>query len=244
MLRLLNDHVFKIHCNLFIKQSIYRQIVFAARENCYNKQIGDSEMLFKWVLCLNIIKPPFLHDKLCWRSYFDLQLHISGKRDNGHPYRRSKNSCFNELHPSSFSGRVNIHVDAPFTWLIFFKRMLLVGKSIIKLWSLSVLSCNFSFLILYFNFSNWSLMMLYLLVCSKCSLPKILWCFLNFGIPFYQYQQKKTIPIPLSFTGNDSSFLSTLLGICPSIRAGIKTFWIYWPSFCKCWQISGIVLMV
>ena len=194
MLRLLNDHVFKIHCNLFIKQSIYRQIVFAARENYYNKQIGDSEMLFKWLLCLNIIKPPFLHDKLCWRSYFDLQLHISGKRDNGHPYRRSKNSCFNELHPSSFSGRVNIHVDAPFTWLIFFKRMLLVGKSIVKLWSLSVLSCNFSFLILYFNFSNWSLMILYLVVCSKCSFAKDSMMFLEFWYSVLSVSAKKQFP--------------------------------------------------
>ena len=43
-------------------------------------------MLCKW-LCFNEIKPPFLQDKLCWRSHFAPQLHMFKNRDNGHPYR-------------------------------------------------------------------------------------------------------------------------------------------------------------
>ena len=58
-------------------------------------------MLRKW-LFLNETRPPFLHIKLCWRSYFSSELHVFGKRDNGHPYRiftRSQNSCFDKLYP-------------------------------------------------------------------------------------------------------------------------------------------------
>ena len=48
--------------------------------------------------------------------------------------------------------------------------------------------------------------------------------FLEFWYSVLAISAKITIPIPPSFTGNNSSFLSTLLGICPSIRAGIKLF--------------------
>ena len=114
--------------------------------------------LRKW-LCLHVIKPHFLHDKLCWRSYFAPQLHIFVKLDNDHPYRifaRSQNSYFDKLYHSCFSNRVDSHVDAPFSLLNLFKQILLVGKSIIKLWSFSVLRCNFYFLISYSTFANWS----------------------------------------------------------------------------------------
>ena len=68
-------------------------------------------MLRKW-LCLNETKPPFLHDRLCWRLYFAKQLHMLGKRDKDHPeciFTRSQNSCFDKLRPSSFSHFSKIH---------------------------------------------------------------------------------------------------------------------------------------
>ena len=71
-----------------------------------------------------LMKQTFLHVKLCWRSYVATQLHIFGKRDNGLRYRiftRSQNSCFDKQHSSSFTGRVDSHADAPFSWLITFK---------------------------------------------------------------------------------------------------------------------------
>ena len=141
--------------------NVSRQSRFEApsRTSWHTWSIRFAVILRKW-LCLNVIKPPFLLDKLCWRSYFAPQLHIFGKHDNGHLYRiftRSQNSFFDRLYPFSFSGRVDSHVDAHFSWLILFKQILLVGKSIIKLWSLSVLRCNFSSLILYFDFDKWSL---------------------------------------------------------------------------------------
>ena len=58
-------------------------------------------ILRKW-LFLNETRPPFLHIKLCWRSYFSSEQHVFGKGDNGHPYRiftRSQNSCFDKLYP-------------------------------------------------------------------------------------------------------------------------------------------------
>ena len=195
--------------------------------------------------CLYKRKPPFLHEKLCWKSYFALQLHIFGKRENGHPYRiftRSQNSSLDKLHYSSFSGRVDSHVDAPFSWLILFKRILLVGNSIIKLWSLSVLRCNFSSLILYFNFAHSFLMMLYSVNCSKWSFVKDSMMFLEFWCSVLAISAKRTILTPPSFTNNDSCFIPMLLG--PTIRAGINTSSTYWSNFCKCWQISGIILML
>ena len=41
----------------------------------HTRIIKFSITLHKW-LCLNETKPPYLQDKLCWRSYFTLQLHI------------------------------------------------------------------------------------------------------------------------------------------------------------------------
>ena len=143
------------------------------RTSWHTLSIRFVVVLLKW-LCLNETKLLFLHDKLCWRSLFASQLHIFGKQNNGHPYcifRRSQNFCFDKLYLSFFSGRVDNHVDAPFTWLISFKQILLVDKSISKLWGLSVLRCSF-FLILFFNFANSSLLMLYSVDCSKCSFFK------------------------------------------------------------------------
>ena len=65
-----------------------------SRTSWHTWSIRFAVILRKW-LCLNVIKPPFLLDKLCWRSYFAPQLHIFGKHDNGHLYRiftRSQNS--------------------------------------------------------------------------------------------------------------------------------------------------------
>ena len=187
-------------------------------------------MLRKW-LGLNEAKPPVLHDKLCRRLYFANQLHMFGKRDKGHPeyiFTRSQNSFFGKLCPSSFSDRVHIHVDVPFSCLMLFKRILLVGKSIIKVWSLS-----------FFSFANSTLLILYLVDCSK-------WFDGYSGILVLclALSAKNNNFIPSSFTGNNSSFYSMLLGLCPSIRAGIKNFSTLWSSFCKHWEISGIVFMV
>ena len=134
----------------------------STRTSWHTWSIRFAVMLRK-CLCLNVREPPFLYNKLCWRSYSARQLHIFGTRDSGHQYRiftRSQNSCFKKQYPSSFSGRADSHIDAPFSLLNLFKRIFLVGKFIIKLSSLSVLRCNFSFLILYFNFANSSLLML------------------------------------------------------------------------------------
>ena len=71
----------------------------STRTLAHTWSVRYAVMLLKW-LCLNATKPPFLHDKLCWRSYFAPQLHIIGKRDNGHPYHifmRSQNFCFDKL---------------------------------------------------------------------------------------------------------------------------------------------------
>ena len=98
----------------------------SARTLWHTWSIRFAVMLRKW-LCHNVTKRPFLHDKLCWRSYFALQPHIFGECDNGDPYRiftRSPNSWFYKLYPSSFSGRVDSHVDTPLSWLILFKRII------------------------------------------------------------------------------------------------------------------------
>ena len=177
--------------------------------------IRFAVLLRKW-LCLNETKPPFLHDNLCWRLYFARQLHIFGKRDTGHSERvftRSRNYCFNKLYPSSFSDRVHSYVDAVFSWLISFKRILLVGISVIKLWSLSVLRCSFSFLILFFSFANSTQLMLYSVDCSRCSFVKDLMMFLEFWYSVLAISAKIRISIPPNFTGSDSSFYSMLLGI-------------------------------
>ena len=57
----------------------------STRTSWHTWSIRYAIMLHKW-LCLNVTKPPFLHDKLCWRLYFAQQLHIFGKLGNGHPY--------------------------------------------------------------------------------------------------------------------------------------------------------------
>ena len=87
--------------------------------------------------------------------------------------------------------------------------------------------CNFSLLMLHFNFANSPLLMPYSVVCSRCSFIKDSMMFLEFWYSVLVISPKITIPIPPSFTGKDSSFLQTLLGICLSIRAGIKTFSTY-----------------
>ena len=158
----------------------------------FKEGLNSYILLRKW-LCLSDTKPLFLYDKLCWRSYFAPQLHIFGKRDNGDLYRifmRSQNSCFDKLYPFSFSGRVESHIDAPFSWLILFKQILLVGKFIIKLWSISVLRCIFSSLILYFNLTIHLYRCYIRLFVLNVVLSKIRWCFLNFIFLFSQYQRK------------------------------------------------------
>ena len=134
-----------------------------------------------------------------WRSYFAPQLHIFGKRDNGsphHTFKRFQNFCFSTLYPFSFRCRVDSYVDAPFPWLILFKQILLVSKSIIKLQSLTVLRCNFSFLILYFKFANFSLLMLYSVDCSKYNFVKDSVIFFEFLYHFQHYQIKQFPTVP------------------------------------------------
>ena len=135
---------------------------------------------------------------------------ILGKCDNGHPYLiflRFQNSCFDKLYP----------------YFLVVELIATYMHPHFKLWCLSVLLCNFSFLILYFNFANWGLLMLYLVDCFKCSFVKDSMMFLEFWYSFSAISAKITIFVPPRFTGNDSSFLSMLMDICPSIT-GIKNF--------------------
>ena len=89
----------------------------------------------------------------------------------------------------------------------------MIGKSIIKLWSLSVLRCSFYFFVLHFYFANSSLLMLYSVDCSKCSFLRDTVIFLEFWYSVLEIAAKITIPILPKFTVNDSSFLLMLLGI-------------------------------
>ena len=120
----------------------------------------------------------------------------------------------------------------------------MVGKSVIKPWSLSLLRRSFSLLIFFFNFLNFSILILYLVDCSKCSFTKDPVLLLVFWYSVLAMSTNINVVIPWTFTGNDSIFLSMLLGILSSIRAGIKSFSTLWSNFCKCQQITGNVLTV
>ena len=147
--------------------------------------IRFAVMLRKW-FCLNETKPPSYmincaEDRILLRkcTYFVFI------------FTRSKLSCFDKLYPSYFTGRVASHEDASFSWLILFKRVLLVGKLIIKL---SVLSYNFSFLISFFSSANSSLLLLYSVDCSKCSIVKDSMMLLEFSYFILANQQKWQFP--------------------------------------------------
>ena len=140
----------------------------------------------------------------------------------------------NNQYPSSFSGNVDSHIDAPFSYCMLFNFSFSSDKEHCNTFNFCVFCRSFSSLIFYFFpvytinciFSNWSF------ISDAITALELLYSF--------SAMSQKIIPIPPHFTGSDSSFLSISLQKWPSVKF-VSTAW---SNFSRCSWMLGTVLIV
>ena len=140
-----------------------------------------------------------MHARACLMLKLFSHVHVLGVRDNGHPYlikTRSQNSCLLSMYSSSLIGKVDSHVEAPYSVLISFCLYCwLVYLNLCRLVSVDYTLVNpvlfSSWCCLYFNLESRKSFLVVLL-----TIHALLLVVKSFEIQCLQFQKKNVYPVP------------------------------------------------
>ena len=186
--------------------------------------LSNSAVTFLIWLCLKVIKPPFLEEKICCTSYWASKIHWVDSFVNGQPY-----AYFTNIHRLLVVTSIAT-LKHPFPSVC---RSILVFRQTKNRITFSFCVFCRKFPCLIFVFTSLLLPCLHykLYFCSNWSFINDAVTALEFSYSFSAMLQKITIPIPPYFTGSDSSFLSISLQKWPSVRVGKISYLQLDPTF-------------